>query len=60
MEADKIKEITFVKDAIIVTLKPKGNRWAFSKGYHRFPIETMKEQLEQFAQRNNVQLVREA
>ncbi|WP_159883441.1 hypothetical protein [Paenibacillus puerhi] len=56
MEASNVQEIAVTKDTIIITLKPKGNRWAYSKTFHRMPIEAMSEKLTEFAAKNNVQL----
>ncbi|SDC46463.1 hypothetical protein SAMN02799630_00257 [Paenibacillus sp. UNCCL117] len=55
VEASKIQDITITKDTVIVTIRPKGNRWGFSKTFHRMPIEAMTEKLAEFASKNNVE-----
>ncbi|UUZ79270.1 hypothetical protein LJK88_29275 [Paenibacillus sp. P26] len=54
VDASQISQILFSKDAVVVVILPKNNRWAFTRLYHQFPIEQMKETLKEFAGKNNI------
>lgn len=58
VEASQISEITVSKDTIMVTLKPKGKRWVFTKFFHQMPMEAMIEKISDFASKNNVKLIK--
>ncbi|MEK8128618.1 hypothetical protein WMW72_11945 [Paenibacillus filicis] len=55
-EASNIQNISFGKDTVVITLKTKRNRWAYSKSFHQMPIDAMKEKLTEFASKNSVEL----
>ncbi|MBP1155464.1 MULTISPECIES: hypothetical protein [unclassified Paenibacillus] len=59
MEADQIKDITMSKDAIVINFKPKGKRWVFTKLYHLFPVDSAREKLQEYAEKNNVTLIKD-
>lgn len=56
MEASQISEISIGKDTIMVTLKPKGKRWVFTKFFHQMPMEAMTDKITEFALKNNIKL----
>lgn len=56
MDASQISDITINKNAIIVTLKPKGNKWFFTRAYHQFQIESMREMVQKFAEKHGIAL----
>jgi hypothetical protein len=59
-EASNIQSISLGRDTVIITLKTKRNRWAYSKFFHQMPIDAMKEKLTEFASKNGVELNQEA
>ncbi|MCZ8521487.1 MULTISPECIES: hypothetical protein [Paenibacillus] len=60
LKPEDIQEISVNKDAIVITMKGKSARWAFSRIYHQFPVEAARPKLVAFAQEHQVQLQQEA
>ncbi|CAG7648316.1 hypothetical protein PAECIP111802_04180 [Paenibacillus allorhizosphaerae] len=59
VEASQINEITIGKDAVVVQIKPKGNRWVFTRVYNRFQMDELNGKMKEFAAKNNVTLKEE-
>lgn len=59
IEASQIDEITVSKDAVTVQIKPKGNRWVFTRLYNRFQMDELSGKIKEFAAKNNVALKEE-
>lgn len=57
--AYEIQEIRLGKSGIMVQLKDKKKRWAFTKLIHVFPVAQASEKLKDFAAKNSVPLVQE-
>lgn len=60
LKADDIQEIAVNKDSIVISMKGKSARWAFSRIYHQFPVEETRPHLVAFAQRHGIALQQEA
>lgn len=59
MDAGQISDIVLTKDAVTIGLRSKKNRWVFTRLYHQFPMNTMKNALKQFAANNAIALKEE-
>lgn len=59
IEASQIEGITISKEAVVVQIKPKGNRWVFTRLYNRFQMDELHEKIQEFAAKNNVPLKQE-
>lgn len=56
---NEISEISLHKDSVTIGAKGKNNRWVFTRLYHRFDVEAMKEGLKEFAETHSIALKQE-